>query len=658
MLKGSTFKFIILTMLAAVLNFCCSVDSIWAQSTDSEQPGRATDNQELDEGDSVQDEGESSEDAGKSDGDKSDENGQADLDKAFELKIAVSSTRDLDRIADLCESAIEKGLDTESEAQAKQLWSSVLYEHAKQLNRRIAPNGVLSTRWRWLRSQAVSRLNKAIELKPDKVDALILLAKLHSLNNGDREAASAAIEKAIEQIVDDNAKLSEALYIRARLADDESTRIADLTQAVKIDPSNTEALMQRALYFLRKEENENAMKDFIALLEKETETIDRHVLISQALRQRGLYEEAAKILDLAVGVDGENDDLYVLRGQAYLAAEKTDKALADLNKALDINRLNPDALNLRARLYLIEEEFDKALSDANELIQQQPEGTEGLYLRSLVYRGQRDLEKAIQDMRSMMEKVPDNIDFKLDLAILLNANNQPSKAIPIFDEILAILPEEAKSQIYRNRADAFLSQGRHEEAIDDYETALDLLEEFEGSEQDGMSDERAKDTKVGVLNNLAWVLATSPDDSVRDGKQSIEMATEASELTDYKAAYILSTLASGYAETGDFETAKKWASKAVELAESDEQREGLQEELDSYKEDKPWRESEDVEGENKEKEDENTDPKKPEDDKANNEDSKESNSEEESEEDKESDVESDDSKSKEDESSGSDSNRR
>ena len=106
--------------------------------------------------------------------------------------------------------------------------------------------------------------------------------------------------------------------------------------------------------------------------------------------------------------------------------------------------------------------------------------------------------------------------------------------------------------------------------------------------------------KAGLLNNLAWVLSTSTKEEVRDGNRAVELATEASELTDYKQAFILSTLASGYAENGDFETARKWAAKAVELSESDEQREGIQDELERYKENKAWREIENVEAEKKE----------------------------------------------------------
>ena len=65
------------------------------------------------------------------------------------------------------------------------------------------------------------------------------------------------------------------------------------------------------------------------------------------------------------------------------------------------------------------------------------------------------------------------------------------------------------------------------------------------------------------------MLATSPDDKLRNGSRAIELATKAAELTEYKAAYILSTLAAAYAETGDFQTAIKWSSKAVEIGDKE-----------------------------------------------------------------------------------------
>ena len=113
--------------------------------------------------------GEESQDE-ESDQEDDEGDGQADLDEAFDLKINAKSTRDLDRVADLCEVAIEKGLDESAEKQARQLWASVLYDHAKQLQRRIAPGGTLSTRWRWLRREAMQPAVPLAGVRQDRAE--------------------------------------------------------------------------------------------------------------------------------------------------------------------------------------------------------------------------------------------------------------------------------------------------------------------------------------------------------------------------------------------------------------------------------------------------------------------------------------------------------
>ena len=67
------------------------------------------------------------------------------------------------------------------------------------------------------------------------------------------------------------------------------------------------------------------------------------------------------------------------------------------------------------------------------------------------------------------------------------------------------------------------------------------------------------------------------------------MATLACKLTEYKQAHIVSTLASGYAEIGNFPAAIKWSTKAVELGEGDIKQQ-LKKELESYQAGRPWRE--------------------------------------------------------------------
>ena len=65
---------------------------------------------------------------------------------------------------------------------------------------------------------------------------------------------------------------------------------------------------------------------------------------------------------------------------------------------------------------------------------------------------------------------------------------------------------------------------------------------------------------------LAWVLATAPDDSLRNGAEAVALAEQANAATNYGNATLVRTLAAAYAEAGRFDRAAATAETALNLA--------------------------------------------------------------------------------------------
>jgi tetratricopeptide (TPR) repeat protein len=93
-----------------------------------------------------------------------------------------------------------------------------------------------------------------------------------------------------------------------------------------------------------------------------------------------------------------------------------------------------------------------------------------------------------------------------------------------------------------------------------------------------------------ALNGLAWVLATCPEDGIRDGKRAIELAKRACELSSGGLATCVETLAAAYAEAGDFEAASDTQREATGmLSTKDARMEPYRSRLALYVSHKPYR---------------------------------------------------------------------
>ena len=163
------------------------------------------------------------------------------------------------------------------------------------------------------------------------------------------------------------------------------------------------------------------------------------------------------------------------------------------------------------------------------------------------YLQQGNITDAVADFEKAVELQPIYPEAYYNLGRAFQANNQPDVAVEAFQRALALDPNVA--EIHFKMANALLQLGKPAEAISQYSQALQI--------NPGLDD---------AANNLAWLLATCPDHSLRDGAKAVALARRASDHAHNQNPVILGTLAAAYAEVGQFSEAAAVAQQASQLA--------------------------------------------------------------------------------------------
>jgi tetratricopeptide (TPR) repeat protein len=135
------------------------------------------------------------------------------------------------------------------------------------------------------------------------------------------------------------------------------------------------------------------------------------------------------------------------------------------------------------------------------------------------------------------------------LGIALLGQRRLDEAERHFRRALEIDPDHLGAR--QNLGVALDEQGETREALEQWRDVL-----------------RRQPDQVTVLNRCAWVLATSPDASLRNGLEATALAERAIRLTQGQNPTILDTLAAAYAESRRFPEAVQTAQTALSQAES------------------------------------------------------------------------------------------
>ena len=193
---------------------------------------------------------------------------------------------------------------------------------------------------------------------------------------------------------------------------------------------------------------------------------------------------------------------------------------------------------------------------------------------------QHKYDEAITHFSASLESNPRNVAAHANLGNALATRGQFTEAESHFRAAVAIQPANADAQ--RAFGSALVEQGKMKEAVEhlqeslrldpDVATGLQLagLLRGMGKIRESIAQYRqvllTKPDSLDALNNLAWLLATCSDDSLRNGNEAVRLAEKACRLTQYKEIVPLGTLAAAYAEAGRFGDAVATGEKSLALA--------------------------------------------------------------------------------------------
>jgi tetratricopeptide (TPR) repeat protein len=204
----------------------------------------------------------------------------------------------------------------------------------------------------------------------------------------------------------------------------------------------------------------------------------------------------------------------------------------------------------------------------------------------------------------------DAFGIRHNLGVVLLIQDRPAEAEIQFRAALPLNTNSDSAFTHKCLADALFDQGKTNEAEAEYDTAVQLMpgngyllnlvnssktlhnvlntlqtaptaeshvqaaeilcsqEKFPDAATHYLAALKFQPEAPELLNNLAWLLATCPNQKVRDGRQAVQYSQRACELTRSEQTIYVGTLAAAYAAAGNFDEAVASARKACALAES------------------------------------------------------------------------------------------
>ena len=324
------------------------------------------------------------------------------------------------------------------------------------------------------------------------------------------------------------------------------TAISNLTETIRVSTNDPALLYRRGVYHQLEGEPDKALKDFDTVVQFHPEYFPVFYSRGLLFYERGDFTNA--ILDLTELMQQIPEEIQIRKPRTYALMHRT-----------------------RGNAYLRIGDWKRGIDDLTMAINTALEGDQTYYGRGCAFGQLGQKDHALADFSKAIQLNPNNSDAYSNRGNLFYEGGEIDKAIKDYNEAIRI--DSSNGFYYFNRGLAFNRKHDWGKAKSDYERVIRL----------NPADSEA-------CNELAWLLATCPDDSIRNGAEAVAIASKACELARWKDWNFLATLATAYAESGDFAQAVKFQKMVLSIDKLTEQeRKDESQRLDLFEKKKPYR---------------------------------------------------------------------
>ncbi len=321
-------------------------------------------------------------------------------------------------------------------------------------------------------------------------------------------------------------------------------------------------------------------------------------------RQIAVWQNSETLWKHTLSVVDDSSIAHNSLGDALMQSGQISDALEHFQEAV---RLEPDyveAINNTGNAHLVLGRPDEAIASYRMALAIAPDNAEVHYNCGTVLQQQKRWDEAIHHYQSALKIKPNFAPAHNNCGLALRASGRKEEAIEHFEQAVQIDPNLMAA--YVNLGLTLRSLGNNNAAIKQFEKALLLdPENFTANYNDGIALQtvgrragalkrfemavKLRPSAVGAHYGLAWIMATAPEEELRDGQRALEHARRAVQLSK-DSPFMADALAAAHAEVGEFAEAVKWQEKAVEMA-ADGTEAAFKNRLQRYKQKLPFRQS-------------------------------------------------------------------